>query len=154
MSTNESDDLRTLKITLTILIFLFAICGVLTPRLFNPFGSKISYANLLSCGVIIAAALVHLLSAASIGLMSSPLPKASGDEPYPWSYFFCGLSFISLFFFERLLIHHFLHQKHHHHHHKNHLHHHQHHQHHQQLDFHKIRSSKTKREYISVDQET
>lgn len=72
------------------------------PRCFDPFGHNLSYANLTSCGVIIAAALVHLLGDASEGDL---------NENYPWSYVICGLSFISLFAFERLLIHTMLHKE-------------------------------------------
>ena len=78
MSPVYSADITTLKIALTILIFLFGVFGILTPRLFNPFGSKISYANLIACGVIISAALVHLLSNASQNLLIAPLPKSDG----------------------------------------------------------------------------
>lgn len=95
-----------IKITLAVFIFIFGACGVLSPRCFNPFGDNLSYANLLSCGVIIAASVVHLLPDASKALMS---------ESFPWAFFIFGISFIALFAFERLLIHHFLHKKHHHH---------------------------------------
>eukprot|EP01083_Nonionella_stella_P024941 68689_1 len=139
-----------IKTILIILIFLFAIIGVLTPRLFDPFGAKISYANLVACGVIISAALVHLLSEASIRLYSAPLPTSSGGNPYPWAYLICGLSFILLFFFERLLIHQLLHHHHHHgHQHKHdtsindggaedHTDHHHHHNHHHHEHVHKV----------------
>jgi len=101
---SESQQSWLLKVGLMVCIFTFGCCGILTPRCFDPFGDSLSYANLVSCGVIISAALVHLLSDASKGAIS---------ESYPWSYFICGLSFISLFAFERLLIHTFLHKKHH-----------------------------------------
>ena len=60
-STNDKK-ITEAKITLTILIFIFGMSGVLTPRLFNPFGRKISYLNLIACGVITSTALIHLLS--------------------------------------------------------------------------------------------
>ena len=72
---SESDSL---KLTLAVMIFVFGVSGVLTPRLFDPFGTKISYANLMSCGVIISAALVHLLDDATQTLNTAPLPKLSG----------------------------------------------------------------------------
>ena len=69
-----------LKLTLSVFIFLFGVSGVLTPRLFDPFGSKITYSNLVSCGVIISAALVHLLNDATTTLNAAPLPKVSGGN--------------------------------------------------------------------------
>ena len=132
----KTDDTTVSKIVLTILIFLFGMSGVLTPRLFDPFSTKISYLNLTACGVIISAALVHLLSDASETLYNAPLPKISENHPYPWSYFICGLSFILLFSFERVLIHQLLHHHHHHgHKHKRkHKHKHNHHDHHHNHD--------------------
>ena len=121
----SEDNSDAIKIVLTCLIFLFAMCGILTPRLFNPFGKKLSYANLIACGVIISAALVHLLSDASQTLYNAPLPKTNNGKPYPWSYFICGISFICLFSFERLLIHQLLHNHHHHGHKHKHTHSHQ-----------------------------
>mmetsp|Transcript_16334 Transcript_16334/g.25124 ORF Transcript_16334/g.25124 Transcript_16334/m.25124 type:complete len:422 (-) Transcript_16334:93-1358(-) len=110
-----SNELLDIKIALTVCIFFFGIAGGLTPRLFDPFGSKLSYANLISCGVLISAALVHLLSDASITLyFVLPPISSSNQKQFPWSYFVCGLSFILLFFFERLLIHQMLHHHHHH----------------------------------------
>ena len=63
-----------LKLALSILILVSGICGVLTPRLFDPFGAKLSYANLVSCGIVLSAGLVHLLGDASESLRSAPLP--------------------------------------------------------------------------------
>ena len=67
------------------------------------------------------------------------------DSPYPWAFLICGLSFILLFFLERILVHQLLHHHHHHghtqeleqqhvdvvendcdHHHEDHHHHHEH----------------------------
>ena len=101
-----------LKIALTVFIFIFGASGLLTPRLFNPFGDTLSYANLVSAGVILSAAMVHLLSDAS--------SKLSQYETYPWAFVIAGLSFLALFAFERFLVHVFLHKTHHHHHHGDH----------------------------------
>ena len=94
-----------MKIILMLCIFVSGLCGIVTPRCFDPFGDNISYANLVSCGVIMAAALVHLLPDASKGAISAS---------YPWSYVIFGASFIGLFSFERILIHTLLHRQHHH----------------------------------------
>ena len=59
-------DLKALKISLIIIIFVSGILGVLAPRAFQPFGSWLSIASLLSSGVLLAAALVHLLGDAGI----------------------------------------------------------------------------------------
>ena len=75
---NMAIDGNTLKLTLAILILFSGLAGVITPRLFDPFGAKISYANLVSCGVIISAGLVHLLGDATDALNSAPLPKTAG----------------------------------------------------------------------------
>ena len=49
------------KLLLIAVIFLFGFSGVLTPRLFNSKGNNLKYANLFSSGVLLAAALIHLL---------------------------------------------------------------------------------------------
>eukprot|EP00483_Globobulimina_turgida_P012238 UN12260 len=106
-------DIKTLKISLIVIIFISGIFGVLSPRLFKPFGSRLSYASLLSSGVLLAASLVHLLGDAADGLESSPLPKTSDGDAFPWAYFFCGLSFYFLYFFERFVLHALVHNTHH-----------------------------------------
>eukprot|EP01084_Bolivina_argentea_P267282 453661_1 len=105
-------DIETLKISLIIIIFFSGIFGVLSPRLFKPFGSRLSYASLLSSGVLLAASLVHLLGDAADGLESSPLPKTSDGDAFPWAYFLCGTSFYFLYFFERFVIHALAHHDH------------------------------------------
>ena len=81
------------------IILLTGLFGVLSPRLFKPYGNKLSYASLFSSGILLSAAVVHLLGDASEGLSESPLPD------FPWAYFLCGLSFYALYFFERWVIH-------------------------------------------------
>ncbi len=95
--------IETLKISLIVIIFFSGIFGVLSPRLFKPFGSRLSYASLLSSGVLLAASLVHLLGDA-----------ADGDA-FPCAYFVCGASFYFLYFFERFVIHALAHHDHSHH---------------------------------------
>lgn len=75
----------------------------MSPRLFKPYSSRLSYASLFSSGVLMAAASVHLLGDAAEGLSESPLPD------FPWAYFFCFTSFYFLYFFERWVIHLFAH---------------------------------------------
>eukprot|EP00486_Rosalina_sp_Unknown_P009536 CAMPEP_0201590666 /NCGR_PEP_ID=MMETSP0190_2-20130828/180542_1 /ASSEMBLY_ACC=CAM_ASM_000263 /TAXON_ID=37353 /ORGANISM="Rosalina sp." /LENGTH=413 /DNA_ID=CAMNT_0048047309 /DNA_START=14 /DNA_END=1255 /DNA_ORIENTATION=- len=105
-------DLKSLKISLIIIIFCSGVFGVLSPRLFKPFGSRLSYASLLSSGVLLAAALVHLLGDAADGLESAPLPKTADGDPFPWAYLFCGGSFYFLYFFERFVLHALAHHDH------------------------------------------
>ena len=111
-NTTEEKIVQGVKIASTVLIFFSAFCGVLTPRLFNPFGNKMTYGNLLAAGVLISGGFVHLLSDASNSLEHSPLPKAAFNQPYPWAYFICALTLLGLFLFERILVHHCLANKH------------------------------------------
>ena len=105
-------NITTLKISLIIIIFFSGVFGVLSPRLFKPFGSRLAYASLLSSGVLLSAALVHLLGDAADGISeSSPLPKTADGDAYPWAYFFCGASFYFLYFFERFALHSLSHKK-------------------------------------------
>ena len=81
-------EVNAVKLTISVLIFISGLFGVLSPRLFNPFGTKISYANLISCGVLISAGLVHLLGDATEALNDSPLPKLEGGTDYIFHIFF------------------------------------------------------------------
>eukprot|EP01084_Bolivina_argentea_P172495 298811_1 len=87
-------NLHSFKQIMVFVIFLFGFIGVISPRLFNAYGSNLSYASLFSSGVLLSAAMVHLLGDAADGLADSPLPD------FPWAYFLCCLSFYSLYFFE------------------------------------------------------
>ena len=107
-----TETLDAIKIVLTIVIFLSAFTGVLTPRLFNPFGNKLSYANIMAAGVLVSGGFIHLLPDASDALKDAPLPKAAFNQPYPWSYLISSFTMLFLFIFERLLVHHLLHKKH------------------------------------------
>eukprot|EP01084_Bolivina_argentea_P089966 162192_1 len=97
------DKVLIFKATMICIIFCSGLFGVLSPRLFRPYGSKLSYASLFSSGILLSAAIVHLLGDASEALSESPLPD------FPWAYFFCGLSFYLLYFFERWFIHFLVH---------------------------------------------
>eukprot|EP01084_Bolivina_argentea_P144042 252820_1 len=99
-------NLSTFKAIMIGAIFCSGLFGVLSPRLFRPYGSKLSYASLFSSGILLSAAIVHLLGDADKSLSNSPLPD------FPWAYFLCGLSFYLLYFFERFFIHFFAHNEH------------------------------------------
>eukprot|EP01083_Nonionella_stella_P167841 565078_1 len=99
-------NLSTFKAIMIGAIFCSGLFGVLSPRLFRPYGSKLSYASLFSSGILLSAAIVHLLGDADKNLSNSPLPD------FPWAYFLCGLSFYLLYFFERFFLHLFAHNDH------------------------------------------
>ena len=92
-------NLTVFKAVMICIIFLSGLGGVMSPRLFRPYSSRLSYASLFSSGILMAAAIVHLLGDSAEGLSESPLPD------FPWAYFFCGTSFYLLYFFERWIIH-------------------------------------------------
>ena len=93
-----------LKIFFIVVIFVCGWFGVLSPRCFDPFGKRLTYGNLFSSGVLMSAALVHLLGDATGDLEDSPLPKTADGESYPWGFLVCALSFYCLFIIERLFI--------------------------------------------------
>ena len=90
-------NLTAFKGVMIAVIFMSGLFGVLSPRLFKPYSSRLSYASLFSSGILLSAALVHLLFDASQGLAES--------FDFPFAFFFCGLSFYFLYFFERWVIH-------------------------------------------------
>jgi len=89
-----------MKVIIMLAIFLSGFLGVMTPRVFDPFGKRLSLANLLSSGVLLSAAMIHLLpdSASNLNLKSIP------GSTYPYGYLCCAASFYILFIVERLII--------------------------------------------------
>lgn len=75
VSSTEDDEesIRNIKVILLVLIIIFSVSGVLSPRLFKINNRKITYASLCLSGVLFSAGIVHLLSE-SVQSVNESLP--------------------------------------------------------------------------------